>query len=827
MVKYLFTLSFISLFLTGNLVMGQSGWANLSGKITDDQQLPLPGVSIMMLGRHTGISSSDSGTFQLNVPAGRAFGLVFSYTGYKTIQQNFLLNPDEHEYVTIRMERGNEVLNEVVVTDQVRRREAGLVVINPKYALDIPAPGGGIESLIKVFVGSNNELTSQYSVRGGSYDENLIYVNDFEVFRPYLVRSGQQEGLSFINPELTRNVSFYTGGFQAKYGDKMSSVLDIQYKKPTKTAGSVYAGLLEQGMHFEGISKNKRFTLLTGIRNRSNQNLLRSQETQGNYIPSSSDWQLLMTYKTGERSSLEFLGNLSNTRFTLIPEYSQLTSSVFSPFFTANLGLDIYFSGREKDAYSTRMGGLSFNYQPTDNLRLKFMASAFSNKEAEAYDITGAYLFGEREFDKSKPDFGMINNPLGAGLFQTYARNKLDIALFTVAHKGSLNKGRHYIQWGLTAEQQRIKDKLHEWEYQDSAGYNLPNNPNVLELSRTVRSNASISLIRQTGYIQDNIVLGNQDWIIQAGLRWNYNSLNKELLLSPRAGFSWKPQRWSRDFVFRAAAGAYHQPPFYRELRRFDGSVNTELLAQKSWQLTAGFDYQFSTGNRPFRLSAETYYKHMTDIVPYDIDNVRIRYFGENTARAYATGLELRLFGELVRDAESWISLGFMRAREDLENDSYYRYTLNENNEPTDSSLVQHGWLRRPTDRMFTFGMFLQDYLSTNQNFKVYLNFLYGSNLPYNIPNSVRYRNAMTIDPYMRIDVGFSALLLDAERSKRRSRHPFRHLENIWLTLEVFNLIDRDNTISYLLIKDFSNTVFAMPNRLTPRLLNLKLVTRF
>ncbi len=827
MVKYLFTLSFISLFLTGNLVMGQSGWATLSGKITDDQQLPLPGVSIMMLGRHTGISSSDSGTFQLNVPAGRAFGLVFSYTGYKTIQQNFLLNPDEHEYVTIRMERGNEVLNEVVVTDQARRREAGLVVINPKYALDIPAPGGGIESLIKVFVGSNNELTSQYSVRGGSYDENLIYVNDFEVFRPYLVRSGQQEGLSFINPELTRNVSFYTGGFQAKYGDKMSSVLDIQYKKPTKTAGSVYAGLLEQGMHFEGISKNKRFTLLTGIRNRSNQNLLRSQETQGNYIPSSSDWQLLMTYKTGERSSLEFLGNLSNTRFTLIPEYSQLTSSVFSPFFTANLGLDIYFSGREKDAYSTRMGGLSFNYQPTDNLRLKFMASAFSNKEAEAYDITGAYLFGEREFDKSKPDFGMINNPLGAGLFQTYARNKLDIALFTVAHKGSLNKGRHYIQWGLTAEQQRIKDKLHEWEYQDSAGYNLPNNPNVLELSRTVRSNASISLIRQTGYIQDNIVLGNQDWIIQAGLRWNYNSLNKELLLSPRAGFSWKPQRWSRDFVFRAAAGAYHQPPFYRELRRFDGSVNTELLAQKSWQLTAGFDYQFSTGNRPFRLSAETYYKHMTDIVPYDIDNVRIRYFGENTARAYATGLELRLFGELVRDAESWISLGFMRAREDLENDSYYRYTLNENNEPTDSSLVQHGWLRRPTDRMFTFGMFLQDYLSTNQNFKVYLNFLYGSNLPYNIPNSVRYRNAMTIDPYMRIDVGFSALLLDAERSKRRSRHPFRHLENIWLTLEVFNLIDRDNTISYLLIKDFSNTVFAMPNRLTPRLLNLKLVTRF
>jgi hypothetical protein len=328
--------------------------------------------------------------------------------------------------------------------------------------------------------------------------------------------------------------------------------------------------------------------------------------------------------------------------------------------------------------------------------------------------------------------------------------------------------------------------------------------------------------------VQDNIAFGNgAQWSVQAGLRFNYNNLNKEFLLSPRVGLSWNPFQWKRDIVFKASAGAYHQPPFYRELRKYDGEVNFDLLAQKSWQVTAGMDYQFTRKNMPFRLSTEVFYKHMRDVVPYDIDNVRLRYHGTNNADAYAAGLEMRLFGELVKDAESWISLGIMSAKENLHDDFFYRYTLDENNQPTDSTLMEGGWYRRPTDKRVSFGMFLQDYLSTNQNFKVYLNLLYGSNLSYNIPNEPQYRNALIIEPYMRIDIGFSALLLNAEKSARRSHHPFKNFENIWLTLEVFNLIDRDNTISYLLIKDFSNTTFAMPNRLTPRLLNLKLVARF
>lgn len=826
MKPWLLTSALFLVFLSTSF--GQRKWAYVSGKIIDGNDQAIAKVSVVLLGRTTGVMSSDSGTFRITVPANNAFALVFSSLGYASTQRNFLLNENEEERITVRMEKGSTELSTVVVTDQRQRREAGLVVLNPKNAINIPSPGGGIESLIKVLVGSNNELTSQYNVRGGNYDENLIYVNDFEVFRPYLVRSGQQEGLSFINPELTRNVNFYNGGFQARYGDKMSSVLDIQYRKPRAWGGSVYLGLLEQGVHLEGTSRNKRFTFLTGIRNRSNQNLLRSQETQGNYVPSSSDLQALLTWQLNEKNSLEFLGNISQTRFNLIPEFSQLTSTVFSPFFSANLGLDIYFEGAEEDRYRTNMAGLSLLQQPRKNLRLKWMLSQFEDKEKESIDIIGAYLFGEREFDKSKAEFGVISNPLGAGLYQTYARNRLDITVWNLSHKGSLDQGKHYWQWGLSGERQRINDRLNEWEYQDSAGYNLPYNPAALTLSKVLKAAASIQATRISGYVQDNLRFGDSsDLTVQAGLRFNYNTLNQEFFITPRVGASWKPSRWTKDIVFRGAMGLYYQPPFYRELRRYNGSINASLLSQKSIQVSGGLDYQFSWGNRPFRISSELYYKRMWDVVPYDIDNVRIRYFGENNAKAYAAGWETRLFGELVKDAESWISVGLMRTREDISGDKFYTYKLDSQNQPTDSTLTEGGWLRRPSDRFFTFGMFLQDYLSTNKNFKVFVNLLYGSNLPYNIPGSVKYRNGLIIEPYFRVDLGLSVLLVDSEKSSRRSHNPFRSFENVWASLEVFNLIDRDNTISYLLIKDFSNTIFAMPNRLTPRLLNLKLVARF
>jgi hypothetical protein len=818
----------LALFFGSSAAQAQKKTAYISGTVLDENEHPLVKVSITILGRETGVLSSDSGAFRINVPANKAFALVFSFTGFKTYQENFLLNEQEKERVTIRMERAVKELNPVVVTDERDRREAGLIRINPKDAINIPTPTGGIESLIKIFVGSNNELTSQYSVRGGNYDENLIYVNDFEIFRPYLVSNAQQEGLSFINPEMTKNVSFYNGGFQAKYGDKMSSVLDIEYKTPVQFAGSAYVSVLEQGLSFEGSSKDRRFSYLVGLRNRSNKSLLSSQETKGDYIPSSTDIQGLFDYRINDRNTLELFTVFSQTRFSLIPSSSELTSSVFSPYFTANLALDIYFNGQEKDRYSTGLLGLSWNQQLSRKLRLKWMISRFTDQEQQDYDITGDYLFGERDFDKNSSTYGTIINPLGAGSYQNYARDQLSITVLNATHKGYLDLGAHSLLWGLSAEQQTVHDKVHEWEFQDSAGYSLPNIPGIPTLSGYLDDHADLQIGRFTGFIQDNALIGQGgNFTTQAGIRFNYNTLNNQFLASPRFGLSWKPRHSKKDIVYRGSAGIYDQPPFYREYRKPDGTINKDLKAQKSWQVSAGMDYNFHVGDRPFRFSAEAYYKYLTDVNPYDITNVKIQYYGTNNAKAYATGVEGRLFADLVKGAESWLSIGLMQTKEKIADAFYYNYTLDSLNHPLDSTKAEQGWVRRPTDRLFTLGMFIQDYLSTNKNFRVYLNLLYGSNLPFNIPGSVKYRNALIIDPYIRADVGFSALLLDNEKSNRRSHNPFRGLENIWLTLEVFNIIDRENTISYLLIKDFSNNTYAMPQRLTPRLLNLKLVTRF
>jgi hypothetical protein len=814
--------------LIATISFAQKKSATISGKVVDENENPLSQVSVIILGQQNGITTSDSGRFEIKVPADKAFALIFSYTGKKSVQQNFLLNEGEQELVTIRMEPVSGVLQEVIITEQRERTEVGLIKPNPKSVINLPSPIMGVEGLLKVIVGSNNELTSQYNVRGGSYDENLIYVNDFEIFRPYLVRSGQQEGLSFINPEMVRNINFYTGGFQARYGDKMSSVLDIQYNTPKKFAGSAYVSILEQGVHVEGLGSKNKLSYVVGVRNRSNQNLLSRQETQGSYVPSSADLQALINYQLNSKWQAEVLGNVSQTKFALTPQFSQLTSGVFSPFFTANLGLDIYFEGRERDQYSTAMLGVSTTYQANKKLKLKWLASRFENDENENIDIASAYLFGDRDFDKSHSSFGLIVNPLGAGLYQNFARNRLNIVDYNFSHKGSLIQNKHLIQWGLGYDKTMINDRLNEWEYQDSAGYSLPFYPNLLLMNKVLKSTADLEINKFNGFLQDNIAISKNGnaYTIQAGVRFNYNDLNQELLVSPRIGASWKPNG-KKDIVYRVALGSYNQPPFYRELRRYDGSINRQLKAQRSWQGVLGMDYNFFGLNRPLRLTTEAYYKSMTNVVPYDIDNVRIRYFAENKAKAYAAGLELRLFGELVKDAESWISLGFMRSRENIEGDFYKVYKLDSLFQPLDSSTVEGGWLRRPTDRKITFGMFFQDYLSTNKNFKVYLSTLYGSNLPYNVPGSVKYRNALTIAPYMRVDIGFSALLLDTEKSNRRSHSPFRNFDNIWASLEVFNLIDRQNTISYMLIKDFQNNVFTMPNRLTPRLVNFKVVARW
>jgi CarboxypepD_reg-like domain/TonB-dependent Receptor Plug Domain len=810
--------------------------AFISGKVIDENENPIKGASITVLGNQNGFVSSDSGTFHLTVPSGRAFALIFSATGYKDEQRNFFLNENESEHIVVKLYSTSKLLAPVVVQNQKERMETGLVKINPKDVSALPSVTGGVEGLIKTLVGSNNELTSQYSVRGGNFDENLIYINDFEIYRPFLVSNAQQEGLSFINPDLVKNIDFYTGGFPASYGDKISSVLDIQYRQPKSFNGSVYLSLLEQGLHLEGLSKNQKFSWLLGVRSKTNKSVLSSQEVQGNYIPSAADLQGLFTYKISKKLQLGLLGIVSGSKFTFIPQSAQKTTAVFSPLFTADLALDIFFNGQEIDNYNTNLVGLSLDHFINKRLKLKWMVSHYGDIENENYDITGDYLFGERDFDKTSATYGQIVNPLGAGVYQDYARNSLNIDVYNFSHKGSLSEGKHYIQWGASVDHTIIHDKLNQWEYQDSAEYSLPYNPNVLNLNNVIKSDANLLVNKYSGFLQDNMRLGDslRHLALQAGIRFNYNSLNGEFIVSPRAEISYRPN-WNKDVIFKASAGIYDQPPFYREMRRYDGTVNTALKSQKSKQFVAGFDYNLSNTIRPMRITTEAYYKWLTDVDVYDINNVNIQYYGNNNAVAYAAGIETRLYTELIKDAESWLSIGVAQTKEKIDNDYYYIYTNAEGQQITaqttdqvvaDSTRKEVGFVRRPTDRRLTIGLFLQDYLSTNKNFKVHLNLIYGSNMPYNIPNSVRYRDALIIEPYMRVDLGFSALLL-SEKSARRSHSPFRAFNNIWASLEIFNVIDRANVISYQFVKDFANDTFVIPNRLTPRLINFKILARF
>ena len=810
--------------------------AFVSGKVIDENDVPLQGITVELLNKQKSTITDSLGNFRISIYPNKNTALRFISIGRSTVQKSFIVANGKTEKVIIRLQPSVSILQDVVIKDTRNRRESGAVSIDAKQAILNPSPNSNIESLIKIFVGSNNELTSNYSVRGGNYDENLMYVNDFEVFRPYLVNSGQQEGLSFINPEMTGGIKFYNGGFQSKYGDKLSSVLDITYRKPTKFGGSVYTGLLEQGLHLEGVSANKKFTYLFGVRNKTNRNLLSSQETTGNYVPSSSDLQALLTWQASNKWQFDLLTNLSTTKFTFFPQSSQLTSSVFTALYSESLGLNIDFAGQERDQYSTNFIGLSATQTIKKNLKLKWMLSSFTDIEQQNQDISGAYLFGERDYTQGSATYGSIINPLGAGVYQNFSRDNLNIGVLNAGHKGTLELGKNFVQWGTNVEHQSISDKINEWQLNDSAGYSLPYNPQILNLSSVLKSKDNLDITRISGYAQDNIQFkDSSDVVMQVGVRYNYNSMNKEFLASPRVGISFKPKQWKKDVILKSSIGIYQQPPFYRELRGYDGTINTHLLAQKSWQFTTGLDYTFKLFQRPARLTTEAYYKSMWDVVPYDINNVRIQYFGQNNAKAYAVGVENRLYTEFVKDAESWLSFSVMQSKEKIDNFTYNQYTNAEgqvisaglkDQVVVDSIKTNVGWMRRPSDRRFTLGFFYQDYMSNNKNLKFYMNTIYGSNLPYNIPGSVKYRNALIIPSYIRVDMGFSAMLLDGEKVAR-SHSPFKNFKSIWASLEVFNVIDHANTISYMLIKDFQNNTFAIPNTLTPRLLNLKVVARW
>ncbi len=631
------------------------------------------------------------------------------------------------------------------VKDQRKREAAGNVYLDLTKVDVMPSTIGGVEGLIKLAVGSHDELTSQYSVRGGSYDENLVYVNDFEIYRPFLVRTGQQEGLSFINSDLVSNVNFSVGGFQAKYGDKMSSVLDVTYKRPTQFAGSVMVSLLGASLHLEGASKNRKLTYLIGARQKSNQYLLQSQPTKGVYNPSFTDIQGLVDYQVNSRWQVEVIANYARNRFTFFPESETASFGVLNQAYQ----LDVFYTGSELDQFDSRFGGISATYHPDDTrLKLKFLASGFQTNEYETYDIDGQYLFGELQTDMSKADFGQIKTYLGTGGIDDFARNYLNVSVGSVGFRGSYDAKKNFIQFGVNGNVTNISDNLHEWERRDSAAYTQPTDPALLTMAYFYNSAANFDYTRLDGFVQDNMHFDSAGrFTATPGVRFNYSYLNNELIISPRLQMAYRPH-WEKDIVLKFSTGLYAQPPFYREMRDLEGGVNTQLKAQKSYQVVLGADYNFKLYNRPFKITAETYYKDLWDLDPYTYNNVQLNYTGKNDAIGYVYGGELRLYGDLVKDATSWISIGLMKAEQKV----------------TDSGSIPgyNKYFPLPSDQRFMLGMYFEDYLPHNKNFKVHINAVYATGLPVGTPYTPMYDDILRLPSYKRVDMGFSALLLDA-----------------------------------------------------------------
>ncbi|MFI5196329.1 MAG: carboxypeptidase regulatory-like domain-containing protein, partial [Chitinophagales bacterium] len=737
----------LSIVLLFSFVCAYAQRAVVSGIVRDEKGKAIDQALVADEVTGMGTYTNAKGYYMFEVPAGKHISLVYFAQSCELVRRSVQLNPGETRAIDVTLVRKTNELASYTVKDQRKREEAGIVLLDISKVDYMPSTIGGVEGLIKLAVGSHDELTSQYSVRGGSFDENLVYVNDFEIYRPFLVRTGQQEGLSFINSDLVSNINFSVGGFQAKYGDKMSSVLDVTYKRPTQFAGSVTMSLLGASLHLEGATKNRKLTYLIGARQKSNQYLLQSQPTKGVYNPSFTDVQALINYRVNSRWEIEAIGNYARNRFTFFPESSTSSFGVLNQAYQLN----VFYTGSEFDQFDSRFGGISATYhRESSPFKIKFLASAFQTNEYETYDIDGEYLFGELQTDLSKKDFGQIKTYLGTGGIQDFARNYLNVTVGDIGFRGTYDAKKNFIQFGVNATVTNISDNLHEWERRDSAAFSQPYNPSMLTMAYFYNSSANFDYTRIDGFVQDNIHFDSANrFTATPGVRFNYSFLNNELIISPRLQMAYKPT-WERDIIFKFSTGLYAQPPFYREMRNLEGGVNTALKSQKSYQVVLGADYNFKMYNRPFKVTAETYYKDLWDLDPYRYDNVRIRYTGKNDAIGYVYGGELRLYGDIVKDATSWISIGLMKAEQKI----------------TDSGSIPgySKYFPLPSDQRFMLGMYFEDYLPHNKNFKMHINMVYASGLPVGSPYSAMYRDILRIPSYKRVDIGFSALLLDAGR---------------------------------------------------------------
>ncbi len=816
----------ISLFLFFSLfsIISFAQKARVKGVILDELKNPVEQVKVTALDKIT--FTNENGFYTIEVPANQKISLVYSHQSFKNSTISIELKPNEDFELNPVMSAKIEQMGELVITSDSKKRIEGLTTIDPVIIRMIPGANAGIENIIKTLPGvySNNELSTSYAVRGGNYDENLVYVNEIEVYRPFLIRSGQQEGLSFTNTDMVEKVDFSAGGFQSKYGDKLSSVLDITYRNPKSFKARMEASFLGGSITAEGVSKNQKWSNITGIRYRDNSLLVNSQETETNFKPTFFDVQTLVNFNASTKWNFSFLGNISQNKYNYQPLSRQTNFGTVSE----PIALLVYYEGQEKDNYLTLFGAGKAVYQYNEKNKLKFIASTYHTQEQEYYDILAQYRLGEVDANIGSETFGDVVYSRGIGSQLTHARNDLDALIVNTEVKGfhELNS-KSQIEWGAKFTLEDIRDRIVEWEVIDSAGFSLPNpileyqndqpyNPYVGPLApyQNVRATNFTRINRFSGYFQWNRrgKIGSHSYWLNAGVRghqWQVDADgrpkgNSQMTFSPRVQFAFKPD-WDKDILFRLSGGLYHQPPFYRELRDYNGVVQTNVKAQQSFHLVLSSDYSFKMWTRPFKLISEAYYKNLTDVNTYTIDNVRIRYRANNEATAYAYGFDARLNGEFVPGTESWFSFGYMQTEE------------NQNNK---------GFIARPTDQRLKFGMLFQDYMPNIPNLKLYLNLVYNTGLPGGSPSYADpYNYQLRLNDYRRADIGFSFVFKDEKiKSSRTWLKPF---DEFSLGLEIFNLFNNQNSITNTWVRDvYTKSQYGIPNYMTTRVFNLKFVAK-
>jgi len=797
--------------------------ATVRGVILDVFDEPIPSVNITF--GNTGAISDLDGYYLIEITANEDVQITYSHIGHKNVQATLNLSNNEDYELNPVMKTDIEQIATVVISGRENKRVEGITTLSPEAIRRMPSAISGVTSLLTSLPGinSNNELSTQYAVRGGNYDENLVYVNEIEVYRPFLIRSGQQEGLSFVNDDLTSSVDFSAGGFQAKFGDKLSSVLDITYRKPTEVQATLDASLLGVSVSAGNISDDGKFTGIVGLRYRDNSLFVNAKETQTNFKPTFLDAQTYLSYKFNNKLEIGFLGNVAINKYS----YKPLTRQTNFGTLADPVALLVFYEGQEEDKYDTYFGALKATYVASQNYTAKFIGSIYQTQEQEYFDILAQYRLGEVDTSIGSENLGDVTFSEGIGSQLTHARNNLDALIVNLEHKGNATIGENEIEYGVKFTHEDIRDRVQEYEIIDSAGFSIrpplidfanlqPYEPFTSEIVpyTNIRAQNDVQINRLSGYGQwsRRTTIGSSDLWLNAGIRahnWTVSGQDiqstTQTVFSPRGQVSLKPN-WDRDMLFRLSGGVYHQPPFYRELRDSTGTVRPGVKAQKSIHIVLGNDYSFNLWDRPFTLNSEVYYKKLTNVNPYTLDNVRIRYRASNNAVAYAYGLDLRLAGEFVPGTESWISLGYLKTEENIDD---------------------KGYIFRPTDQRLKIGMLFQDYVKVVPNLKGYLNLQYNTGLPVGSPSYADpYNFQERLPDYKRVDLGVSYVLIDATRPKEEG--VFKYFKELTLGAEIFNIFDVQNSISNTFVRDvYTKVQYSIPNYLSPRVFNVRLTAKF